>query len=57
MKKIIEYLKKVWNIFVAAREASAIAEASRYISNTQHLQELQERQRKLMLINFYAAQR
>jgi len=57
MKNIVEYLKKIWKIFIAAREASAVAEASRYVSNAKHLQELQDQQRQLIMMNFLHHQR
>jgi len=49
MKNVKDYLKKMWNIFLAAQEAASISQVEKYLASSSSLEELERRQRELML--------
>ena len=51
MQTVIKHLKRMWNIFIAAREAAAISHVEKYLS-TQSMSELERRQKELMFRDF-----
>lgn len=49
MKNVKDYLKKMWKIFLRAREAAAMSDVDRYLASSSSLQDLERRQKELML--------
>ena len=39
----------MWNIFLAAQEAASISQVEKYLASSSSLEELERRQRELML--------